>query len=500
MKHMRKSAVCHVIMLMMFAQLLAGCSESAVQPEQEKTTQGGSSTIDQPIETEPEETTYADTLEKIDYDGAVYNIGGWAGLNLSPEDLTGETINDAVYDQMLKTKELYNIEIQVRDVSGQLVAASVAAQDNAYQVVLGGTNNFASMYILQNLVQNLFRFEQMDFSRPWWNQNCVNELTLNNKLYMATGDFACERGITYTHSFFFNKVLADNLQINDALLSACGESSIYEAVRNGKWTIDVLETIIEGTYQDLDGDGDSVKDFDDLYGLGQSIPVSGVYRTAFDCLIMARDADGWPVENINTDKFNAIVPRIYSLCFENPNVIEGEHAEEGKLGDTFVEGRLLLYSGFLMDVSKLREMEDEFGVLPFPKYDEQQTRYYTTVRGDNYFLGIPVTVGEADYDFVGRVTETLAFYGFDEVRPAVYEDTLKGKMTRDADSVEMLDILVDGIVVEFAFAHANDNSFSYVLWNLLNARMNSFSAYYKAKQRMANNYYKKVIDIYKSLE
>ncbi len=241
-------------------------------------------------------------------------------------------------------------------------------------------------------------------------------------------------------------------------------------------------------------------DFKDLYGLGQSIPVSGVYRTAFDCLIMARDSDGWPVININTDKFNNILSRIYSLCFENSSVLVGEHAEENLLRDTFVEGRLVFYSGFLNDVNQLRTMEDEFGVLPFPKYDEAQKNYFTTVRGDNYFLGVPVSVGEDDYEYVGLVTETLAYYGNKLVREAVYDDTLKGKMTRDKDSIEMLDILTEGVVIEYAFAHANDKGFSYILWTLLSARMNSFSSYYNAKQKIATKYYDSLKEIYMTLD
>lgn len=478
----------------------AGCSETAESSDPGETAAAQiPEAVDVTVETEPE-TNYVDTLPVMDFEGRLFQIGADAGYHLSPEELTGETINDAVYKQMTNTEERYDTDIQVIGVNTGLVKASVNAGDDAYQIVTGGTSGFASGYVLSSMVQNLYKFDRIDLTKPWWNQNSVKELTLNGKLYMAFGDFACERGITYTHSFYFNKVLGEEFNLNENIENLYGEKNMYELVRSGKWTIDALESLIAGVYVDVDGDGDVKKDFDDLYGLGQSIPVSGVYRTAFDCLIMARDDEGWPVLDINTDKFNAIVPRIYALCFENPSVLEGEHAEEGILGDTFVAGRLMIYSGFLCDVAKLREMKDEFGVLPFPKYDEGQQNYFTTVRGDNYFLGIPVTVAEADRDFVGLVTETIACYGYTDVRPAVYDDTLKGKMTRDEDSVQMLDILVDGIVVEFAFAHANDGSFSYVLWNVLNARLDSFASYYQKKLKVANKYYDKVNNVYKSME
>jgi len=495
MKHTRMLAGLLAALLMLSA---AGCSEQVESSDPNET---AAAPVQAPTELPAEmetETSYLDTLPVMDFEGRLFQIGADAGYRLSPEELTGETINDAVYKQMTGTEERYNTDIEVIVVNSGLVKHSISAGDDAYQIVTGGTSGFASGYVLTSMVQNLYKFDQIDLSKPWWNQNSVRELTLNGKLYMAFGDFACERGITYTHSFYFNKALGEEFNLNENIENLYGEKNMYELVRSGKWTIDALESLIAGVYVDVDGD--VKKDFDDLYGLGQSIPVSGVYRTAFDCLIMARDEEGWPVLDINTDKFNAIVPRIYALCFENPSVLEGEHAEEGILGDTFVAGRLMIYSGFLCDVAKLREMKDEFGVLPFPKYDEQQTDYFTTVRGDNYFLGIPVTVSEADRDFVGLVTETIACYGYTDVRPAVYDDTLKGKMTRDEDSVQMLDILVDGIVVEFAFAHANDSSFSYVLWNVLNTRSDSFASYYQKKLKPATKYYEKVNNVYKSLE
>ena len=448
-------------------------------------------------ETAEPETRYIDTLPNTDFKGKTFHMGAPAAYNLEPEELTGEAINDAVYEQMIQTEDKFNVEIVRVDVTS--LAASVQANDDSYHIVSAGTSGGASSYALSGLVQNLYNFTDIDFTQPWWNQHTVEELSLGGKMYMAFGDIFAERGITYIHSFFFNKKLAVDYDLEKNIQTLYGEDNIYDLVRNSKWTIDALETLISGISVDVDGDGEMT--FNDMYGLGQSIPVSGVYRTAFDCEIMSRDEEGYPVLNINTDKFNAIVPRIYSLCFENPAVRMGEHAEEGLLGQTFVAGRLLFYSGFLCDVNTLREMEDEFGVLPFPKYDEAQKDYLTTVRGDNYFLCIPVTVeGEEEVPFVGLVTESLAYYGHTLGRPAVYDETLKGKMTRDEDSLEMLDILTNGIVIEFAFAHAHNSGFSYVLWNLLGARMNSFASYYQKKEKAALKYYNQLNDNYRELD
>lgn len=489
----RKSELCkRLLCAMLVGSMLTGLLGCATT-EVETTGKDTQTTV--ATETEAE-VPYIDTLPKKDYDGRAFHFGTLKAYNMAPEELTGETINDAVYNQLLSTRDRYNVDIQIVDVSNELVKNSVQAGDESFQIFTTGTSGGAGACVLTGLVQNLYNFDAIDFTKPWWNQNTVAELTLNDRLYMAFGDICAERGITYTHSFFFNKVMAEDFGINDKVQALYGEDSIYDLVRNGKWTIDAMETLIEGIYVDENGDGKA--GFEDTYGLGQSIPVSGVYRTSFDCTIMTRDEEGWPVLNINTEKFNDIVPRIYALCYDNPSVLIGTQAQEGLLAETFTAGQLLLYSGFLCDVDTLREMEDEFGVLPFPKYDEEQSQYYTTVRGDNYFLCIPVTVQESDQEFVGLVTETLAYYGYTLVRQAVYEDTLKGKMVRDDDSIEMLEMVVDGIVIEYAFAHGG--GFCYILWNLLDAKKDSFASTYASQEKSALEYYAKLIESYKAIE
>lgn len=464
----------------------------------EAETTGGDTTASTADTETEKEVPYIDTLPKKDFEGKNFYFGAFEKVLTSPEEMTGETINDAVYNQISNTKERYNVNVEVVEVNSELVKKSVQSGDESYHIFTEWTYSCAGACVLTGLTQNLYNYDAIDFTKPWWNQNTVAELILNDRLYMAFGDICAKHGLTYTHSFFFNKVMADDFGINETVSSLYGEDSIYDLVRSGKWTIDAMETLIEGIYVDENGDGKA--GFEDTYGLGESIPVSGVYRTAFDCTIMTRDADGWPVLNINTDKFNAIVPRIYALCYENPAVLLGTQAQEELLAETFVAGQMLLYSGFLCDVDKLREMEDEFGVLPFPKYDEDQQQYFTTVRGDNYFLCSPITVQESDREFVGLVTETLAYYGYTLVRQAVYEDTLKGKMVRDNDSIEMLEILVDGIVIEYAFAHADGRGFSYILWNLVDAKKDSFASTYASKEKAALAYYDSLIEFYKEME
>jgi hypothetical protein len=440
-------------------------------------------------ESTTEETLYIDTLPQNDFEGQTYVIAGMADYYklTDYEELNGELVNDAVYNQYANTEEKLNVTIEKADLTSSQITASIQADENAFSTIVFQLVDFSKLFVLPGFVVNLYDVDGLDLTQPWWNQSVVNELTIYDKLYMAFGDYIPDHGITYTHNFYFNKNLAEKFNIPD----------FYELVRSGKWTLDKMEEIIKTIYTDINGN--SERDFEDLYGLGQSIAVSGVYKVAFDYPPMARDENNLPYLNLNTEKFSDIVSRVRTLCFENTAVLTGAHADENAIRDMFINSQLLLYSGFLCNAPELRDMKDDFGILPFPKWDDAQTNYYTTVRGDNYFMGIPISVPKEDYEFVGLTTEVIAYYGYTLVRTATYETTLKNKLTRDDDSIEMLDILSNGIYIDYEYAHSDDRGFKFVLWYVLDSKKD-WASYYAGKEKAALKYYDEILEMYRGLK
>lgn len=95
-------------------------------------------------------------------------------------------------------------------------------------------------------------------------------------------------------------------------------------------------------------------------------------------------------------------------------------------------------------ISSLRNMDADFGILPYPKYDEAQKDYLARIEGIE-LTGVPVT---ADTEFVSAIMEAMASESATTVVPAYYDVALKTKMTRDNDSAEMLDIIFENRVFD----------------------------------------------------
>jgi hypothetical protein len=93
-------------------------------------------------------------------------------------------------------------------------------------------------------------------------------------------------------------------------------------------------------------------------------------------------------------------------------------------------------------------MDDEFGIVPYPKYDTDDN-YATITDGGAPLLIMPVTV--SDPERTGAITEALCAYGAKLVIPAFYDKALKTKYARDDDSEEMMDIIKDSRVFDLGY-------------------------------------------------
>jgi hypothetical protein len=99
-------------------------------------------------------------------------------------------------------------------------------------------------------------------------------------------------------------------------------------------------------------------------------------------------------------------------------------------------------------LKNLRAMETDFGILPYPKFDEKQEAYYTRLGGgDLFFTGITST--KEDLERTSAILEAMACDSLKTVVPAYYDIMLKTKLARDEESEEMIDYIIDQRVFDW---------------------------------------------------
>lgn len=503
MKRINKATISTLLLLSMLLTSLASCSEA----EQETQKTPDSDPITNDAENESDESTESTESNESDED-ADYVLENFGNMSFNGDDfviltseaadratpkfdheeITGEPVLDAVYTQIVSVEELLDVDIsykQSNDVSRDVQNAATSG-DETYKTILQRNTEIAAL-VTQNLFLDLNQLEYLNFENPWWNQAYKENLTIGGKTYLAFGDLFFEAAIYNVHLMYFNKDLCDENNIEYP----------YQAVKDGKWTMDYLLTMVEGVSRDLDGDGDM--DENDQWGLVHSPIQSSIMFYTAGFHVVSFDEEGYPYLDMYSEEFVNFYEKLYALDYKSNDIWTNSQAQETANFEMFVAGNTLLSSHFLTATPTLRNVDFEVGILPYPKYTED-SEYINWPSGGNFLLGVPSVLNPNDYDFIGVVLEALAAKGYQYVRPALYDVTLQGKLARDPESRDMLDLIFDTMSVDFGWIHTGSSGLGWFVNSCLDSKLANISSFYKRMEKRAENYYNGIVDYYRSID
>ncbi len=366
--------------------------------------------------------------------------------NMPFEEEVGDIFYDSAYRRDRIVEDLFNINIEYisdtdRGAVRTKVMNTVNAQEDAYDLLLTTTADGFNTLAPGGYLYDLRSVDSLLLDEDWWCQSMNEEMVVNGKQYVATGP-ACLAYLYSTFFVIFNINLASDRGISD--------ESLYNAVIDGKWTIDMLASLIKGVYADLNNNGRA--DTEDFYGLDLDDSQGNALYAGAGLKTTQRNPDGIPELVIDSERSITVLDKFNSL-FTTQDVIQTESLGNDPSGLSYkislFKNRRSLFSlnraAFVM--SYLRDMEDDYGILPVPKYEESQKSYYTLF--DPWMpsgIGLLKTVSDAEK--VGIVTDAMAYLGYTTVQPNVLSLTLKEKIARDENSKKMLDIVYDNITVD----------------------------------------------------
>ena len=432
-----------VILFLLTAALLlsASCGEASVDG---KTTTPDSSGDDiKESDSAATETELSDDLGKYDFGGRTFSIYTRTTPLFYPyldrQEATGDTIDDAVYNRNRKLEERFNFSfdeqyydytVEGNDAPRKLLLAG----DDTYQLYVGRCVHMFN-YASEGYFYKIDDLTAINTEKPYWNSQLYDNLSIGNAHYFAVGDFNIS-AFDFTHVLLFNKKMIDDLNLGD----------IYSTVLDGKWTFDRFGEMSRAAVSDVNGD--FVMDENDQYGytsLGKQV-LPGFW-IAGGALSMKKD-DGQLVYTAPTDKkFIDVCQKVFEITW-NDNIwhrvpITVDREEEMQM---FCDGKALFTDSSCFQISLTRDAATDFGIIPYPKYDETQDKYYSRIEGCELF-GVPLT--NTDPEMTSVILEAMACESRKIVIPAYYEVALKVKFTRDEESSKMLDIAFENRVFDY---------------------------------------------------
>ena len=373
--------------------------------------------------------------------------GNWAWNDYESDGLDGTVVDNAIFRRNKYMLDTYGVDIKNEDIveyssamgSGKgymrLYTGHMSGQPE-FDAAMIGTYDVATL-AYSSVLEDLNEVPYIDLSKDYWDQKANEDLTVNGRMFYTTGEISLSDNRS-TNVLFFNK----------EMINAYGLDNPYELVRNGEWTYDKFASMVKTVGEDLDQNGEY--DQNDCFGLLSANDDKLAMLAAARERIATVGKDG----NIDLTLYNERTVSIYdkylALCGDYSHVFNWQFDyRTGKVGNVasneervamLNSNRALFYFHMMFYMDYLRDIETDFGILPFPKFDASQEEYGHAVSAwHSEFLCVPR--GVADLDRTGLVLEVLAYQGKKLLTPAYYEKTLVGQYTRDEESAEMLDII-----------------------------------------------------------
>jgi hypothetical protein len=265
---------------------------------------------------------------------------------------------------------------------------------------------------------------------------------------------------------YYNKELAEKYNIPD----------MYKlAITDKAWTYSTMISYIENLRDDLNKDGRY--DEMDLYGLvTETGSYANAYLWAFDNPIFTKTANADDLEFTfmkNENKISRIAKNLKLLYYRTDGVYVAPNQSGTAAAAMFVNKQALFFnSTFGHASSSLRDMDaEEWGIVPYPKYNSKQTEYITAVDGGHNAICVPKTSNESKIEKIAVVTEALnclSRVGEGNLVTEFYDKGLKSKYLGDPKEAEVINLIMDNRVFDFGYIYLGFDSPAFWIQNMVN--------------------------------
>lgn len=450
MKKIRVLAL--VLVLVMLTALFAGCA----QTETKKTGAQGGGVL---------------TEEEVDparvYDAEIKDLGGHEFYFMYPvftnhphlstveiysEGPSGDRVNDAVFERNSILESRYNCKIVGIECPAasptEITRESMLSDEHVADVLVDVHTNYPAL-ISAGLLVDFSEVSTIDLTKAWWDQNAITGLNSAGKVFAITGEglLGDDRSVWIT---CFNK---------DLVASVYPDLDLYQAVRDGKWTIDLMYDIVSKTAADLNGDG-KYEIGTDRFGWTSESATNG---------FMIAAAGLTPFVDIDAAG-NITLPyqpkkEVMDVWAKLKPLLTTPYREINDSTGSITQGLTTFYICNLAAVVKAVVASGmNIGYLPMPKISEEQDKYYTF---GSYYQGtafvVPTTVENTDdwqtngfnsgAEQVAYFLEAFSYLSMNTVSYTFFNDVLYKQSVTDVEAPEMLQIATANKVYDPVFGN-----------------------------------------------
>ena len=475
----------------MMLSVFCACANDTTDEQDDPADQGQQGTTDQGGDEEDEKIVYtADIPAGFSGGGATFTVYTfpeeifvWKDFDWQHAGtLNSDRINDAVFQRSSQVAE--ELDIVVDWYCGQSYSDPAEFRTDITsgegQFSIGNITMLNHIAMVQSgYLAEINSYGALDLEAPWWDQNILPDLAINDMNFCLTGDI----GTMYKRSIavmIFNKVMMRDI----------GEEDPYAMIDTKEWTIEMLVEMAENV--SLDMDANDKWDENDRYGL--------VYFSDMICALeigagvpFAQIIDGIPEMTLNCEEAISVLDMASELLYDQE--LSYSWSATGKTEETawtmFMADQALFYYGELHSAEDMRASESDFGIMPMPLYDEYQESYHHTINPNvAAVIVIPTT----------NIEETLTSYALDSLgaaskntlTPAYYDINLQGIVSRDEESAVTLDLVISTLSYDPGYQYIAEAG--QLIRELVNTKSDAFTSKYESQESVMTSKIEKIVE------
>ena len=447
MRKILKRILCLTLIVLMLLPLLVACTG---KKEEKK---GSALDLETLAATMPD-----DGVGIQDYGGRTIRLLGWTGsckneFEVSEEEMqvSESTLKQAIYMRNEAVKGRLNVDLKwtyvagASEYEGDYVSTAKSRLTSQKVDILTPYSRAGNLLMIQGYAQDLKGISTIRLDDPWWSACFMENASINDKIYFAAGDMSWTL-MAMTFAFCYNKNI---LKRTPGVLSQFGVDSMYDLVMDGKWTLESMRILANAVTTN------------------RTCGITG-YHVAMDAFYKGCDLDWMEVDpatgdqivsdDQNSGRANDVVRQLTSLFNSAASTVGVTQDRTGRelaqanntsnpSNPEWQKGRSLFVFNSIISITdyKFNELSFDFGVLPMPMYDEEQSGYKTVPDFEYSMCVIPRQVSDADAEIFGAVLTVMASEGFMRTARAYYSEVLKKQSSNSVEDYNMWDTIKQSI-------------------------------------------------------
>ena len=434
---------CALLALLMLVTVFAACDDKKGDGLAATTTTT-TTTTPPPTETGPQIQSPLGIIPgSVDFGGQTYKLLLWTNAKYRtwPEALTeGEHINNDLYlrDQMMEDELGVVFDVTYRDSS--------SSHDALYNEALEGKTVYEAIctysldppkLALEGVLTDLYTLEYPDTDMPWYPSDSSN-WEVRKRLFFVANNSAVQNILT-NWVVYANRTMIENK----------GLENIEQVVIDGNWTVDTLKTYSRNWASEAESNASKVE-ADRVYGfsIGHRTAMEAFYHGS-GFTVYSKDEKGDPVADFLSktaiSQTSSMVDKLMDLM-NSPEFTAGPSN-----GMTNYNAPLQLRNSAFhlscLDQYSLIGEDGTYVVIPIPKLNDQQQRYYATTNSCLDMWCVPTSASNPELG--GMVIEASAYNDYDEIAPKFWDMDFKYRYSTSDNGVKIFDLIRSSFVVDF---------------------------------------------------